>query len=254
MVGIRNYDVYLRGMAKGYEDKLFFSEMLKDKICGILDFGCADGTMLSYLKRDFPEARLVGYDNSKEMVQLAKRRTNGYVTSIYGDALDHLDPSESLLNLSSVVHEVYSYSPAYARKEFWDDVFGRGFKYVTIRDFCLGGFGPALADTEDYQKVKAKANKKQVEEFEKNFGSLRYEMNFVHFLMKYRYVENWEREVKENYFAINLEMIEDIAQQYGYEVMFKEHYMLPFTRDRVKEDFDVNLPENTHVKFIFKKG
>lgn len=188
------------------------------------------------------------------MVQLAKRRTNGYVTSIYGDALDHLDPSESLLNLSSVVHEVYSYSPAYARKEFWDDVFGRGFKYVTIRDFCLGGFGPALADTEDYQKVKAKANKKQVEEFEKNFGSLRYEVNFVHFLMKYRYVENWEREVKENYFAINLEMIEDIAQQYGYEVMFKEHYMLPFTRDRVKEDFDVNLPENTHVKFIFKKG
>lgn len=40
-----------------------------------------------------------------------------------------------LLNLSSVIHEVYSYSHSSVIKKFWEkQVFGGSFKYITIRD------------------------------------------------------------------------------------------------------------------------
>ena len=76
--------------------------------------------------------------------------------------------------------------------------------------------------------------------------------NFLHFLMKYKYVENWDREVKENYFPITLEeLLKKIP--YDYEIVYINTYCLPYTRSVVEKDFGISIKDNTHVKLLLRK-
>ena len=73
--------------------------------------------------------------------------------------------------------------------------------------------------------------------------------------MKFRYIENWKREVKEDYtlFAQSFRKILDmLAPNYWSEV--SEMYVLPHTRKVNKEDFDIDLEHicNTHYKGLFR--
>jgi hypothetical protein len=73
--------------------------------------------------------------------------------------------------------------------------------------------------------------------------------------MKFRYVENWKREVKEDYtlFAQSFRKILDMLEpNYWSEV--SEMYVLPHTRKVNKEDFDIDLQyiSNTHYRGLFR--
>ena len=60
-------------------------------------------------------------------------------------------------------------------------------------------------------------------------GGLTSNKNFLHYLLTYRYVENWDREVRENYFPHSIEeFLSKIPTKY--EVVYFEHYTLPFLR------------------------
>ena len=48
-MGIYNYQVYLKGMKKSYQDKLFFIDKINNNVNRIIDFGCADETLLKYI-------------------------------------------------------------------------------------------------------------------------------------------------------------------------------------------------------------
>lgn len=75
----------------------------------------------------------------------------------------------------------------------------------------------------------------------------------IHFLMKYRYMRNWDRENNENYFPITLEKLLSMIPTEKYEIVYFQNYVLPFTSDQVKKDFDITIRDNTHIKILLKR-
>ena len=88
--------------------------------------------------------------------------------------------------------------------------------------------------------------------FESCWGSLNDNWSLTHFLLKYRYQAEWERELRENYLPISVERMLGLVPT-EYTPTFIEHYTLPFLRERVMADFGIQLQERTHFKLILKK-
>lgn len=59
-IRIKDIGSYIDGMKLSYMDKLFFLNKIDADI--IIDFGCADGFILSKIRERRPDIFLVGYD------------------------------------------------------------------------------------------------------------------------------------------------------------------------------------------------
>mgnify|MGYP004554235557 CR=1 FL=1 len=249
---ISDINTYTSRMAKSCEDKLFFMNKISD-VKNIVDFGCADGTLIREMNKVMPNVRYIGYDNNLEMIRIAQSKSSSNSNISFTDTFpSNVCGKSSLLNLSSVIHEIYSYCNEDEIYEFWNNVFLSGFDYVSIRDMCISENVYRLTNRTDYWKLINAADKNQIRDFEHNWGSLMKNNNFLHFLMKYKYVENWDREVKENYFPITLEeLISKIPSDY--EIAYIETYCLPYLKSIVEKDFGININDNTHVKLLLRK-
>lgn len=253
MIQITNINAYISGMQKSIVDKLFFMNKVDDYISTIIDYGCADGTLIKEMNKVKPDLHYIGYDNNVDMINIAKKNTFNDQNVNFTNNFNFDRCSNDLLNLSSVIHEVYSYCSCDEIKKFWDNVFSHDFKYISIRDFCVSKSINRTTDINDYTKLIQTADKNQINDFESIWGSLRDNRNFIHFLMKYRYKANWDREVRENYFPITLEQLLSKIPTDKYEIIYFEDYCLPFTRDTIKKNFDINIVDKTHVKLLLKR-
>lgn len=253
---INNYDVYNKRMDKSFQDKLFFLDKIKDNVEAIVDFGCADGALIRHLS-ELTNIELVGYDSDYNMIDIAKSKTNKdncLFKEDFGEIIEEeIIPQESLLNISSVIHEVYSYLDSKDIEIFWDMVFDSNFKYISIRDLCASESINRPSNINDYTKLIQKAKPRFLSDFESVWGSVRENRNLVHYLLKYRFLENWDREVRENYFGLSLERLLSKIPMDKYEIVYFENYILPYTASKIKEDFDIELHDNTHVKLLLKK-
>ena len=75
--------------------------------------------------------------------------------------------------------------------------------------------------------------------------------SFTEFFLKYTYVENWEREKDEVYLWDWM----DILNQHFvsiYNVKFENRFYIPFIRERIKNDFDIDWNINTHRKVLYQ--
>lgn len=254
---ISNYQSYNTSMSRGISDKLFFID--KTNFDGIVDFGCADGLLLSKIHR----GKLIGYDLDDEMISIARSNLDKRVilTSNWNEVLNNIQSCKSpLLNLSSVIHEVYSYSSSNEVKRFWEKmVFGGDFKFITIRDMIpsVQMDKSRINDfKEDVKKIRRSeivtSNKKYLESFENRWGSINTDYRtFLHFLLKYRYVKNWEREVNENYLPLSLETLKSKIPD-NYKIVYEDNFIFNPLKDRVKLDFGVDIRYPTHTKMIIK--
>lgn len=256
---ISNYQAYADGMAKSIDDKLFFVNNLDFDV--IVDFGCANGIFLSKIQTIKPNVKIIGYD--LDNVMLSKARVvlgeNALLTDSWDKVVEELGNYESpLLNLSSVIHEVYSYSHSSVIKKFWEkQVFNGDFKWITIRDMIpstdihkneIENF------KKDVRKVRKRANKFYLNDFEKRWGSIDDNYRtFCHFLLKYRYIDNWEREVNENYLPVSLETVKTKIPS-SYTIEYEQDFIVPFIKERVGKDFGVKITHSTHVKLILKNN
>jgi len=92
--------------------------------------------------------------------------------------------------------------------------------------------------------------------------------NLFHFLIKYRYQENWAREVQENYLPVSKEKLASILTSMGYSFTHKESSKLEFYGKCWKKDFKLGVPDNngyrkqfydwlltldTHIKWFLEK-
>lgn len=260
MPDIADLIAYNLSMKKSLIDKMFFMDKIGDDIKVVVDYGCADGALIRFLAPLFPEITFVGYDRSEAMIERAIAETiddNCYFFSslpIFNDWLNETDwtADQCIINLSSVIHEVYSYAVDNSVEAFWRYVNEFGFKYIVIRDMGLDESAHRSAFKEDLIKVRAHYPQDKIREFESIHGSICDNYNLIHFLLKYRYTDNWEREVRENYLPIT---VESMANQISprYELIYHDHYILPFLANVVKKDFDIALKDYTHVKFIYRK-
>lgn len=216
---INDFAVYTSRMQKSVLDKMFFVDKVFDSFSNIIDFGCANGELIKALQSLFNEYRYIGYDISEEMLTAA--RTNLPSAEFYSD-WDKIgvDFADSLLNISSTLHEVYSYSTKTEIDTFWKRVFESGFKYITIRDMMLSDTDITRIDLDQHRLVIEDENyADKLNDYESVWGKISTQHDLVHYLLKYKYTENWEREVRENYVPITLEQLLDKIPD-GYEVTY----------------------------------
>lgn len=248
---IRNFDSYNDEMRKSMEDKLFFLD--KIDVESLVDYGCADGTLLDFVHNRDTSIKLHGIDMSSEMVRRAQEKipTATFNISTVPYINDTFDYSNAALNLSSVIHEIYSYSTYEQIEEFWYRVKNSGYKYIIIRDMMCD-LQLEHTDSIDEAAVRCKEKyKDKLDDFENIWGSINIRKNLIHFLMKYRYTPNWSREVRENYIPVYYDsVIKGLADKY--EVMYENRFTLPFLHDKVMKDFGIDIKDATHIKLILK--
>lgn len=262
---IEDMESYTLAMSKSMIDKMFFMDKIDESVTTIVDYGCADAVLISNLARLFPAMTYVGYDLDEAMIEKAKKRCEGLSNVVLFSSLEDfhawaaetgLDFRKTALNLSSLIHEVYSYGTADSIEAFWKFVTESGYGYLVIRDMCLDDSAHRPSLKEDVIKVKSGYDSALLAQFESLHGTITDNRNLIHFLLKYRYLDNWEREVHENYLPVSVEDImgKISAGPEKYRLIYFDHYILPFLARSVKKDFDITLKDYTHVKFIYELG
>lgn len=255
---IANVASYALSMRQSLLDKVFFADKV-GPAPAIVDYGCADGQLLKFMRALFPEWPCCGYDISSEMVAAARENNPGVVFDSNWSAIQHAansfksDGKQCVLVLSSIVHEVYSYGTSADIEKFWSMVFSGMWDYVVVRDMIPSVAMDRPSDINDVAKVYACANRQQLYDFQIMWGSIENNKNLVHWLLKYRYVNNWQREVKENYMPLYREHLLS-ALPSEYRVSYHEHYVLPYLRSCVARDFDIDLRDRTHLKLILERS
>ena len=246
---IQNYELYVQRMEKSMVDKLWFAKKIPSEVGAYVDFGCADGAMLSHIHILFPEAKLYGIDANEHMIEQARRKCP---FAEFHHRFFNGIPEDSVLVLSSVIHEVFSYGDSNSVSAFWDYVFNTGFRYVAIRDLMVSNFSLRPAEVPLIESIEKYGNKQQLKDYTDIWGDISLQKDAIHFLLKYKYVENWDREVRENYFPITLEHLLNLTPC-KYKINFLHHYILPYTKNMIQKDFCTSFPDNTHVKLLLGK-
>ena len=86
-----------------------FEKKSNDKI-KILDYGCGSGLLTSIIAEEFSNAEVVGYDQSLEMIEIARERFFNKNLQFVVNIRELQPHSYDYIILSSVLHEVYSQS------------------------------------------------------------------------------------------------------------------------------------------------
>ena len=249
---IVNQQQYLNAMRKSLVDKVFFIDKVFEPIDTIVDFGCADGSLIKFLQDMFPDYSYIGYDKSEQMVNAAHRiYPDINVTDDWNKTV--CSPGSSLINLSSVIHEVYSYCTEDEIQEFWDRVYKSGFKYISFRDMML--FEETRSTPIDEQKIVIPSAYKQLFiDYCDIWGNIDNEASYLHFILKSQYLNNGnlKRELVENYFPITVEgFMQHIPQ--NYEIVYSDNYILPYLKWWINKEYGIDITTPTHAKYILKK-
>lgn len=250
MTPIKNMDAYNAGMRKSMLDKIWWMDKIDDSVDTVLDYGCADGALLSMVYGMNPKLILCGYDFNRDMISLAYDNVpDGHFYDSYGIAHTLVKENEVVLVASSVFHEIENYSYDVASE--YERIFNNGYKYIAIRDMFVSEKSYGLSDKLTVAKVRQQFDYDKIKEFEYHIGSLDYNENLLQFFLTYRYDANWDREVRENYFPHTIEkFLHKIPEHY--EVVYFEHYTLPFVREQVWKDFGVQVVDPTHGKILLR--
>lgn len=254
MEKINNLTTYNDGMRKSMADKLFFLDVMKEKPELLVDYGCADGTLLQLIHDHNPKIELAGIDMNDDMLEIASRKLPfaNFKRGVVPKAMPGIDTKVSAINLSSVLHEVYSYCTVAQERMFWHNLNTLGYDYIIIRDMVWNESGYLKADSADEEKLFRYADEKQLADFATIWGDLSLRKNLYHFLLKYRYIKNWKREVAENYLGYSTDAIINNLSS-NYSVVYRKDYILPFLYDTVKKDFEIELKNTTHTQLILKR-
>lgn len=255
---IANRDQYNIAMRQSMMDKMFFMDKIGPGAKTILDWGCADGALIEYMHKMFPEHFYMGYDIDPKMLAIAKAAFEAF--PMEAEASDDLSDfvahrhgrKVDVVVLNSVIHEIYSYGLKEI-DEFWTNLFSRVRpQYIVVRDMCVARTTSRPSCPVIVARIKQIFDLDKITQWESKWGSLHENWSLVHFLLTYRYADNWDREYRENYLPISVERL--LARfPRDYVPTFVEHYTLPFLREQVMIDFGIQLQDRTHLKLILKK-
>ena len=257
---------YNAEMAKSLIDKIYFLDKVDARM--FVDFGCANGVMLSFIEKVFPGMTLVGYDLNEEMIEEARARdpqSSVVYTSDWKEVArlvkDYKAAAEGedkvCLVLSSVLHELHSYLDEAEKSDAFNKIWGDDgieFDYIAIRDMMADKSVSRPSNPITVARVQQVFEAKHpglISQWEQRWGHLGEMWSLQHFLMTYRYVANWEREYRENYLPQNYQdFMASVPRKYM--AIYKDHFILPFLERRVRQDFDISMTDATHLKVVFE--
>lgn len=261
MTPITDIDKYNNSMQKSLQDKLFFLDYVK-MIDAFVDFGCADGTLLEAIHEYAPNLELVGIDMEQRMLDICEKKLPNALfiqkctPSLWTKAPTKFFWNSTIkmaLNLSSVLHEVYSYGTPADIDKFWTAVRTEGYDYIFIRDMIYTPEDYSATSPNLFRKVMNVLPPEQIKDFTNIWGPIDIHKNMKHLLLKYRYKENWTREVREQYLPVTAEQVRMMLAD-KYDCIYMKEYTLPFLIDKIKEDigYDISDLTPTHMQAIFK--
>ncbi len=247
MSDIQNTQIYLERMSKPLQEKLKVAKYIPEGTTDVLDIGCADGTVTLALADLYPNINFLGIDLDQGFVDLAnskvKDRKNVLFKKIYLRELLAEPERFDLVLFCSVLHEFFTYGEGISTvvKALADshEILKAGGR-VVIRDMITYQY----AEESDLwmETIKEKIRSKSdihdlVFDFEKRYGKIARVKDANHFLLKYMYRENWERELTENYLPVNFETYDKIFELLGMRVVFQRSSTIPYLKNKWKEDF-----------------
>ena len=262
-----NLDIYTSEMAKSIWDKAFFMDKIPGAKC-VIDFGCADGAMISYLSTLYPDITFIGYDINKELIDMARKTLPFNTNLIYFCGIweglsdleeyvfDHFKEQEICINFSSVLHEVYSSTGGI---EVITELIGKlEPRYITIRDMYCDDPVPFSDSHNEYKLADVIQNDRKLyhytQAFVEKFGTANDWRDIMHLLMKLQWIDNgWDEEMKENYFSWSIDkFIDDIGG--NYIPSFDCRYQLPYLGEKWKKEYGWYNPDiHTHAQFILRR-
>ncbi len=237
--GIKDNGIYLSSMQKTFADKSWFVDKLPFNVTSIVDFGCADGSFGTFLKSVCPfPFSYIGIDNNLDFFNMIKE--NGGTPFVSLEELvkaNVIDPDSTLLVLNSVLHEIYSYADI---DQFWKDVKKLNPRMIAFRDMYVGNCGRYNSSIQrDIQNaVVGNFMERHYNDFISYWGTLTDGYKAVHFLLKYFYDANWEREMKEYYVPYSYRELHEKIRSIGYCIQYDEFYALPYLISKWQKDFD----------------
>lgn len=263
MCVITDQSGYLNKMRKTFMDKSWFMSIIPCDVTTIVDFGCADNSFNEFLQNSFPEYGYIGIENNPDFVKKVKSKGQMCFETLKDLAdSDLIIPDNTLLVLNSVIHEVYSYGNI---DKFWEDVKALNPKYIAFRDMYVrncGEYGSRI-EAEFESAISNSFMEEHYKDFVKEWGPLKDGYTASHFLLKYFYTENWNREVKENYIPYHYRELHTKIRNAGYNITFERFYSLPFLKDKWHSDFNCDkYPQlktfivrlTTHLKLFLVRG
>ena len=269
-----NLDIYTTEMAKSVWDKAFFMDKIPGAKC-VIDFGCADGTMIRFLAPLFPSIEFVGYDSNNELIEMGEQALSKEVKNVSFWRKEELHKmihlikdsysmDEVCLNFSSVLHEVFSFNNGIDEiKTLIKEIVP---KYITIRDMYWHAGPGAYGLASQEERIRETVLPQYIEEYENRFDYIHNPKNTTHFLMKYQWKDNgWEDELKENYYSWdlnellnvvdNIQYDEEYNERTHYGLVFSTYYQLPFLTEKWLNEYGFyNVNAHTHAQFILRRN
>ena len=260
-VSWQHLETYIQRMSESLPDKLFFLEYLDDTVDTIVDYGCADGTLLKAI-HDSPlkdNYKLIGYDISKEMIEIAKSSNKDiFFTNDWQEVLSICSSRNACINFSSVIHELVSEVSWNTFKNFCQEIAER-FYMIAIRDMGMENkaIREARSSIDYYQAIKNKGYQNYFDDVLHKYYLGRENNNIgviTEFLLKYPFQENWENEIKEHYLHVTLEDSKALfSSNFEFTSVYQESYCLEYVYQRIKKDFGINVTWGTHYKLLLRR-
>lgn len=252
---MRNKKIYLERMARPLQEKLRIARYIPAHAKNVLDVGCADGTITLSLAKLFPKIHFLGIDLEEDFIQEAQDKAekakveNIEFEKIYLRDLLARSGRFDAVSFVSVLHEFYSYGEGTSSvlKALADahELLRKGGEIV-IRDMILDEYTKRTTFQVEgiVKKISAKKGmKKYIKDFENRFGRLENINTLNHFLLKYMYKENWDREVREHYVPLTFTQYEQLFALLGMDLQLKDSYLIDYLRNKWKKDFGLTEDE-----------
>lgn len=261
MPEIENYSVYNDRMRRSMWDKAFFM----DKVPGtelIVDYGCADGSLIRFLHSLFPSMRFIGFDIDPAMIAAANRERSEN-TWFFSDAQEMMEKIRSIgierrriaVNFSSVLHEIFHYDCD--RDMITRIIKEIGPRYLVVRDMMYhSADDTAVISAQAQEQIRSVLPMKQLQDFENCWGSIAVRRNLAHLILKYKYTENWQRECEENYFSYTQEDLTALLDPDGaYAPILFSRYILPWCRYDAENNLGIDMGDEftTHFSLILSR-
>ena len=252
---------YLKELRLTFRDKAWFLKHVAG-CTTLVDFGCADGSFLEYLKKKgAPFTSMFGVENDAEFAKLCAKR--GFcVRPTLGDFMEYdgrRRPESTVVVMNSVWHELAD------SDKVWNALGVLGPKYIAVRDMNIQLDASRLTFTDEKRFLQRVGDLDLVRKLDQHcefFNDTWDPWSIVHFLMKYFHDMNWCNENLENYDNLDMKWFIRTARSLGYDVAYENHYMLPWLRRKWRLDFGGEGMEGfqmfldgvrTHVKILLVK-
>lgn len=249
---------YNQSLAASLGSKLFFVDRIPamQDVTLWFDFGCGDGALLKALHTAHPGASFVGYDIDRWQVDTANAENPwGHFLSSWDYAKGYLSAwtqGPKVAIFSSVLHEVWSNGGDLMA--LWREVEALGFDYIVVRDMAL----PRRTYWEPTPERWLEASKRLLashleRDFERTYGPLGVLSHFMHFLLKYPYRADWERELAEDYTRYSQERLIEKLTRGPYSVLHARGTSTRHFRDRVWADLGIFSDIPTHLELVLER-